>query len=47
MGLISEVTPVFDFFSNLFTLLPYAIRQLAFMAFGCFLFILVLRSIWR
>lgn len=47
MGLIGEVSGVFDFLRELFFLLPTAIRLLVMSAFGGVIYIAVLRSIRR
>lgn len=47
MGLIGEVSGVFDFLRELYFLLPTAVRLLIMSAFGGVLYIAVLKSIRR
>lgn len=47
MGLIGEVSGVFEFIRQVFYLLPTAVRSLAISAFGGMIFIAVLKSIRR
>lgn len=47
MGLIGEVTGVFDFFQKCFYAFPNAVRMLIIGAFGLLVLIAVMRSFWR
>lgn len=47
MGLIAETSGVFQFLTDVFGLLPVAVKTLIYITFGGTIYIAVLRSIWR
>lgn len=47
MGLIGEVSGVFDFFRTIYDFLPNAVKILILAAFGGFVLIAILRTVGR
>ena len=47
MGLIMEVTEVFDYLRSVYDAFPVAIRLLILSVFGGLVLIAVLRGLWR